>query len=104
MRKLRVLVVDDSVVVRRMLVRTLSTDPALEVVATAPNGRIALTKIAECAPDVVTLDVEMPEMNGLEMLATLRKTNPSLPVTMFSVFTECGSSPPLTPLPHTPLN
>jgi two-component system chemotaxis response regulator CheB len=101
MRKLRVLVVDDSVVVRRMLVRTLSTDPALEVVATAPNGRIALTKIAECAPDVVTLDVEMPEMNGLEMLATLRKTNPSLPVIMFSVFTECGSSATLSALAYT---
>src|ERR1700737_795999 len=100
MRKLRVLVVDDSVVVRRMLVRTLSTDPALEVVATAPNGRIGLTKIEQCAPDVVTLDIEMPEMNGLEMLAALRKTNPSLPVIMFSVFTECGSTATLSALAY----
>ena len=91
---------DDSVVVRRMLVRTLSTDPALEVVATAPNGRIALAKIAQCAPDVVTLDVEMPEMNGLEMLAALRKTNPSLPVIMFSVFTERGSIATLNALAY----
>src|ERR1700680_4964589 len=100
MRKLRVLVVDDSVVVRRMLVRTLSTDPSLEVVATAPNGRIGLAKIAQCAPDVVTLDVEMPEMNGLEMLAALRKTNPSLPVIMFSVFTERGSIATLNALAY----
>jgi two-component system chemotaxis response regulator CheB len=101
MRKIRVLVVDDSVVVRRMLVRTLSTDPALEVVATAPNGRIALSRVAQCAPDVVTLDVEMPEMNGLEMLAALRKTHPSLPVIMFSVFTESGSAATLSALAHT---
>jgi two-component system chemotaxis response regulator CheB len=101
MRKLRVLVVDDSVVVRRMLVRTLSTDPALEVVATAPNGRIALSRIAQCAPDVVTLDVEMPEMNGLEMLAALRKTHPSLPVIMFSVFTDSGSAATLSALAYT---
>ena len=98
MRNLRVLVVDDSVVVRRLLVRTLSTDPALEVVATAPNGRIGLTKIAQCAPDVITLDVEMPEMDGIEMLAALRKTNPSLPVIMFSVFTERGSKSTLSAL------
>src|SRR3984893_11324591 len=100
MRKLRVLVVDDSVVVRRLLVRTLSTDPALEVVATAPNGRIGLTKIAQCAPDVITLDVEMPEMDGIEMLAALRKTNPSLPVIMFSVFTESGSKSTLSALAY----
>jgi two-component system chemotaxis response regulator CheB len=100
MRKLRVLVVDDSVVVRRMLARTLSADPALEVVATAPNGRIALSRIEQCAPDVVTLDVEMPEMNGLEMLAALRKTHPSLPVIMFSVFTESGSTAALSALAY----
>ena len=91
---------DDSVVVRRLLVRTLSTDPALEVVATAPNGRIGLTKIAQCAPDVITLDVEMPEMDGIEMLAALRKTNPSLPVIMFSVFTERGSKSTLSALAY----
>jgi len=91
MRKLRVLVVDDSVVARRVLVRALSSDPAIEVVGTAPNGRIALVKIAQARPDLVTLDVEMPEMGGLETLAVLRKTNPLLPVIMFSVFTKEGS-------------
>src|ERR1700694_6035549 len=100
MRKLRVLVVDDSVVVRRLLVRTLSLDPAILVVAPALNGRIGLTKIAQCAPDVVTLDVEMPEMDGIEMLAALRKTNPSLPVIMFSVFTERGSKSTLSALAY----
>src|SRR5271157_375763 len=92
MRKMRVLVVDDSVVVRRVLARTLSSDPTIDVVGTAPNGKIALAKIAQVTPDLVTLDVEMPEMDGLQTLAALRKTNPSLPVIMFSVFTEPGST------------
>ncbi len=92
MRKIRILVVDDSVVVRRALCRELSKDPAVEVVGTAPNGRVALAKVALTTPDLVTLDVEMPEMNGLEMLAALRKTHPLLPVVMFSVFTKPGSA------------
>ncbi|HXU19523.1 MAG TPA: chemotaxis-specific protein-glutamate methyltransferase CheB [Verrucomicrobiae bacterium] len=91
MPKMRVLVVDDSVVVRRVLANVLSSDPAIDVVGTAPNGRIALAKIAQATPDLVTLDVEMPEMGGLETLAALRKTNPLLPVIMFSAFIEQGS-------------
>jgi two-component system chemotaxis response regulator CheB len=91
MRKMRVLVVDDSVVVRRVLANVLSSDPAIDVVGTAPNGRIALAKIAQATPDLVTLDVEMPEMGGMETLAALRKTNPRLPVIMFSAFIEQGS-------------
>lgn len=87
-RKTRVLVVDDSVVARRLLARTLGCDPDVEVVATASNGRIALARIAESHPDVVTLDIEMPEMDGLETLITLRKLHPSLTVIMFSVFTQ----------------
>ncbi|HEY6443561.1 MAG TPA: chemotaxis response regulator protein-glutamate methylesterase [Candidatus Acidoferrales bacterium] len=92
MRKMRVLVVDDSVVARRVLANVLSSDPAIDVVGTAPNGRIALAKIAQAMPDLVTLDVEMPEMGGMETLAALRKTNPLLPVIMFSAFIEQGSS------------
>src|SRR5690348_4235423 len=91
MRKMRVLVVDDSVVARRVLANVLSSDPAIDVVGTAPNGRIALAKIAQATPDLVTLDVEMPEMGGIETLAALRKTNPLLPVIMFSAFIEQGS-------------
>jgi two-component system chemotaxis response regulator CheB len=86
MRKIRVLVVDDSVVVRRVLARALSSDPGIGVVDTAANGRIALAKIAQCTPDVVTLDVEMPEMDGLKTLTALRQIHSSLPVIMFSAF------------------
>jgi two-component system, chemotaxis family, protein-glutamate methylesterase/glutaminase len=85
-------------VIRRVLANTLSADPAIEVVGTAPNGRIALEKIPQAAPDVVTLDVEMPEMDGLQTLAALRKTHRSLPVIMFSVFTKSGATATLDAL------
>jgi two-component system chemotaxis response regulator CheB len=91
MVKIRILIVDDSVVVRRMVVDMLSDDPALEVAGTAPNGRIALAKLPQVNPDLVLLDVEMPEMNGLETLAALRKTYPRLPVIMFSRYTKRGT-------------
>ncbi len=68
MSKIRILIVDDSVVVRRTVADMLSSDPALEVAGTAPNGRIALAKLPQVNPDLVLLDVEMPEMNGLETL------------------------------------
>jgi two-component system chemotaxis response regulator CheB len=87
-RKIRVFVVDDSVVVRRVLAREVSSDPQMELAGTAPNGRVALAKIAQCPPDLVTLDVEMPEMDGLQTLAALREKYPSLPVIMFSAFRE----------------
>jgi two-component system, chemotaxis family, protein-glutamate methylesterase/glutaminase len=70
----------------------LSTDPALEVAGTAPNGRIALAKLPQINPDLVLLDVEMPEMNGLETLAALRQSYPRLPVIMFSRFTQRGAA------------
>src|SRR5438876_6444943 len=91
MGKIRILIVDDSVVVRRMLADMVSTDPTLEVAGTAPNGRIALAKLPQVNPDLVLLDVEMPEMNGLETLAALRKSYPKLPVIMFSRFTRRGA-------------
>ena len=65
MPKIRVLVVDDSVVFRRLVSEELARDPALEVVGTAANGRIALAKLAQLNPDLVILDIEMPEMDGL---------------------------------------
>ena len=88
----RVLVVDDAVVVRRLISEALSGDPDIEVVGTAANGRIALQRIRQCNPDVVTLDVEMPEMDGLETLRHLRAEFPSLPVIMCSTLTERGAS------------
>ncbi|HEY5648116.1 MAG TPA: chemotaxis response regulator protein-glutamate methylesterase [Nitrospiria bacterium] len=88
MVKVRVLVVDDSVLIRRLLVSALNKDPELEVVATANNGRFALAKIPHYNPDVVTMDIEMPEMNGMEALALLQKSHPNLPVIMLSGQTE----------------
>jgi two-component system chemotaxis response regulator CheB len=88
MDKIRVLVVDDSVAARRVLTHTLSSDPDLEVVGSAPNGRIALAKIPLLNPDLVTLDIEMPEMDGEQTLAAVRKVYPRLPVIIFSVLTN----------------
>ncbi|MCH7977771.1 MAG: chemotaxis response regulator protein-glutamate methylesterase [Acidobacteria bacterium] len=98
MRKIRILIVDDAVVIRRLLTDELSKDAHLEVVGTAANGRIALAKIPQLNPDLVTLDIEMPEMNGLEALAVIRKQYPFLPVIMFSTLTERGASETLEAL------
>jgi two-component system chemotaxis response regulator CheB len=98
MVRLRILVVDDSVVIRKLLSDTLSKDPELEVIASAGHGRIALAKISQLHPDLITLDVEMPVMNGLETLAEIRKTHPKLPVIMFSTLTERGAAATLDAL------
>jgi two-component system chemotaxis response regulator CheB len=98
MPKIRVLVVDDAAVFRRLLAEELNNDPGLEVVGTAPNGRIALAKMPQLSPDVVILDVEMPEMDGLATLAELRKTYPRLPVIMFSALTVRGAEATLDAL------
>ncbi|MCC9000120.1 MAG: chemotaxis response regulator protein-glutamate methylesterase [Candidatus Contendobacter sp.] len=90
--KIRILLVDDSAVIRRLLTDTLSSDPSLEIADTAANGRIALTKLPTVKPDLVILDVEMPEMDGLETLTEIRKRQPRLPVIMFSSLTERGAS------------
>jgi two-component system, chemotaxis family, protein-glutamate methylesterase/glutaminase len=89
--KIHILVVDDSVAFRRLLSEELGRDPALEVV-TAANGRIAFTKAALTNPDLVVLDVEMAEMDGLETLRDLRKTYPRLPIIVFSARTERGAA------------
>src|SRR6266545_5462904 len=83
-----VLVVDDSVVVRRIVTSLLSEDPDIRVAGTAASGRSALEKIEQIRPDVLTLDLEMPEMDGLETLRHLRRLHPRLPVIMFSTLTE----------------
>ncbi len=87
----RVLVVDDSTVVRRLVSDALNGDPAVEVVGVAADGRIALAKIAQLNPDVVTLDIEMPVLDGLATLKEIRKTRPDLPVIMFSTLTQKGA-------------
>jgi two-component system chemotaxis response regulator CheB len=98
MTPIRILVVDDSVVIRRLLSDTLSADCALEVVGVASDGRIALAKISLLKPDLVTLDIDMPVMDGLETLVELRKLYPKLPVIMFSTFTERGAAAALEAL------
>lgn len=87
MPKTRVLIVDDSIVMRRIISEAIACD-TIEVVGTAANGRIALQKVEQLHPDVVTLDVEMPDMDGMEVLARLRTSHPSLRVIMFSSLTE----------------
>lgn len=98
MRKIRVLIVDDAVVIRRLLTDCLAGDPDIEVVGAAANGRIALAKIPQVNPDLVTLDVEMPDLNGLETLVEIRKSWPRLPVIMFSTLTERGAAATLDAL------
>ncbi len=91
MPRARVLVVDDSVVVRRLVTDVLSGDPRIDVVGTAAHGGLALAKIPLLEPDLVILDVEMPVMDGLDTLRELRRRHPRLPVVMFSTVTERGA-------------
>lgn len=84
MPKIRVLVVDDSVVMRRILAKNLAADAEIEVAGFASNGRLALEKIPHVNPDAVTLNIEMPEMDGLQTLREIRKTYPKLPVIIVS--------------------
>ncbi|MCC7125881.1 MAG: response regulator, partial [Acidobacteria bacterium] len=92
MPKIRVLAVDDAVVVRRMVSDALDAEPDIEVVGVAANGRIALQKITQLAPDIITLDVEMPELDGIATVREIRKQWPDLPVIMFSTLTERGAT------------
>lgn len=96
--KFRILLVDDSSVVRRVLSDLISGDPQLEVAGTAPEGRTALKRIAQLKPDLVVMDVEMPEMDGLTTLAEIRKTDRHLPIIMFSTLTHRGATATLDAL------
>ncbi len=91
MPKLRVLVVDDSAVVRQTLAEIIDSDPQLEVMATAADPFFAAQKIAEEVPDVITLDVEMPRMDGLTFLRKIMSQHP-IPVVIISSLTEQGTS------------
>jgi two-component system, chemotaxis family, protein-glutamate methylesterase/glutaminase len=93
-----VLIVDDSMVVRRIMTNVLSSDPGIRVVGTAASGRSALEKIEQLAPDIMILDIEMPEMDGLETLRHLRRLHPRLPVIMFSTLTERAAAATLEAL------
>jgi two-component system, chemotaxis family, protein-glutamate methylesterase/glutaminase len=89
--RVRVLVVDDSVVVRRAITMALEADPEIDVVGVASSGELALQKVDQLNPDVVTLDVEMPGMNGLDTLSELRRRRPDLRVVMLSTLTQGGA-------------
>ncbi|MGV1099894.1 protein-glutamate methylesterase/protein-glutamine glutaminase [Thiovibrio sp. JS02] len=91
MRKIRVLVVDDSAVVRKVFSEELSHEKDIEVVATAPDPYVARDKIVALKPDVVTLDIEMPRMDGITFLRKLMKYFP-LPVIIVSSLTPTGGS------------
>ncbi|MEI6870760.1 MAG: chemotaxis response regulator protein-glutamate methylesterase [Verrucomicrobiota bacterium] len=91
MSKTRVLVVDDSAVLRRAISDLLVGDPDIEVVGHAANGNLALVRMVELKPDVVTLDIEMPIMDGLETLREMKKAGLTFPVIMCSTLTERGA-------------
>ncbi len=90
MSKIKVLVIDDSALVRNMLTEILNSDPSIEVIGTAPNPNVARDKIKRLKPDVLTLDVEMPEMDGITFLRNLMRLRP-MPVVMVSTLTEKGA-------------
>ena len=98
MSPIRVPVTDDSVVVRRIVSEMIDRDPDLEVVGTARDGADGLRQIEALNPDIMTLDVEMPIMDGLETLQHLRLLYPRLPVVMFSSLTERGAKATLEAL------
>jgi len=89
-KRLKVMVVDDTIVYRKIVTDILSELPDVEVVGTANNGKIALNKIASLKPDLITLDIEMPEMNGLDVLAHIQKEHPDTEVIMLSTSTREG--------------
>lgn len=84
-----VLIVDDSALMRQLLAQILSSDPDIKVVGTAPDAYIAHEKIRDLCPDVITLDVEMPRMDGLTFLEELMRANP-MPVVRVSSLTQTG--------------
>ena len=90
--KKRVLIVDDAVVVRKALSEAIGADPALEVAGVAANGRIGVDRFGSLKPDLVLLDIEMPEMDGLETVRALRKIDGRVPIVMFSSLTERGAA------------
>jgi two-component system, chemotaxis family, protein-glutamate methylesterase/glutaminase len=98
MPRIRILIVDDSVVIRKVLTEALTSDPDIEIAGVAADGSIALSKIPLVNPDLITLDVEMPGISGLETLIAIRKTHPRLPVIMFSTLTERGAATTLEAL------
>jgi two-component system, chemotaxis family, protein-glutamate methylesterase/glutaminase len=99
-RKIRVLIVDDSVVMRRFLAHALEDDPAFEVAGFAANGLLALNKVAELNPDAITMDIEMPEMDGLTTVCRLRELGCKARIVMCSTLTTRGATSTIDALMH----
>src|SRR5438270_1997274 len=95
--KVRVLVVDDSALMRKLIPQILARDASIEVVGTAIDGAFALKKIEELRPDVVTLDLDMPRMDGMETLRQVTRTH-HVPVIVVSALTTQGASATFTAL------
>lgn len=89
-KKINVLVVDDSALMRKLISDILNDHPEINVIGTAMNGSMALAKLEKLKPDVITLDVEMPIMNGIETLKEIQRINPT-PVIMISSLTKAGA-------------
>jgi len=90
-KNLRVLVVDDTIVYRKAISDIIEEIPGVELAGVAHNGKIAIAKIKTLKPDILTLDIEMPQMNGIEVLAELKKNYPNVGAIMLSTLTDEGS-------------
>ncbi len=98
MPQARILVVDDSSLMRKLLRDAIEADPSLSLAGAAPNGRIALAMLGESVPDLIVLDIEMPELDGLATVVEIRKLHPELPVIMFSSLSVQGAEATITAL------
>ena len=96
-KKIRVLIVDDSAIVRQSLTAILSSDPEIEIVGTATDPYMAVEQIKKVVPDVITLDVEMPKMDGITFLKKLMSQHP-IPVIIISTLTSSGTETAITAL------
>lgn len=90
-KKIKVLIVDDSALIRQLLTSALSSDPEIDVVGAAPDPLVARTMIKELNPDVLTLDIEMPNMDGISFLEKIMRLRP-MPVVMVSTLTQKGAN------------
>ena len=91
MEKIKVIVVDDSALIRNLMSKIINSQPDMQTVAVAPDPLLAYEQVQKCRPDVITLDIEMPKMNGLDFLEQIMQLQPT-PVVMVSTFTEKGTA------------